>query len=478
MTCHVRNIRPAAIVRGACVGLAATLLWAPVASADAQTADLVEKVSPSVVTVLSTQEVKKAEGFGGRASPFPPGSPFDEFFKRFGAPRGMPEPNGGKPAQALGSGFLIDGEGYIVTNNHVIENASKIHIRLTDEREFDATLVGTDPQTDIALLKVTASDLPYLKMGDSDAMRVGDDVVAVGNPFGLGGTVTRGIVSAKGRDIKAGPYVDFIQTDAAINHGNSGGPLFNMEGEVIGVNAAIYSPSGGSVGVGFAIPSNTVKYVVSQLRADGEVQRGWLGVSIQNVSPDIATALGMEEPHGALVAQVVDGAPADGVLKAGDVISRFNGADVASSHDLPRLVAAVKAGTRVDVEILRDGETKTVQVKIGVLDDNRQAANDTDTDGTASERLGAKLAALTPELRARFELAEEVKGAMVVDIDPNGPAAEAGLTIGDVIERVGDRDVSSPDELADAVEALDKGAALFLVQRHGGKIFVGVPLNS
>lgn len=237
-------------------------------------------------------------------------------------------------------------------------------------------------------------------------------------------------------------------------------------------------PSGGSVGVGFAIPSNTVKYVVSQLRADGEVQRGWLGVSIQNVSPDIATALGMEEPHGALVAQVVDGAPADGVLKAGDVISRFNGADVASSHDLPRLVAAVKAGTRVDVEILRDGETKTVQVKIGVLDDNRQAANDTDTDGTASERLGAKLAALTPELRARFELAEEVKGAMVVDIDPNGPAAEAGLTIGDVIERVGDRDVSSPNELADAVEALDKGAALFLVQRHGGKIFVGVPLNS
>ncbi|MEX2519349.1 MAG: Do family serine endopeptidase [Paracoccaceae bacterium] len=482
MTYHARTPCRHALGRGTCAGLtAATLLWAPIAGAS-ELADLVERVSPSVVTVLATQDAQTVAGreFAPGANPFPPGSPFGEFFKRFGPPKGAPDPEGDAPARALGSGFVVEGDGYIVTNNHVVKDASKVRVRMSDEREFDATVVGADEQTDLALLKIAAKDLPLLALGDSDAMRVGDDVVAVGNPFGLGGTVTRGIISAKGRDIQAGPYVDFIQTDAAINHGNSGGPLFNLDGEVIGVNAAIYSPSGGSVGVGFAIPSNTVKLVVADLKADGKVDRGWLGVSIQNVTREIGAALGMDEPHGALVAQVMDGAPAQGVLAEGDVILSFNGHAVETSHDLPRLVAAVQADRTVAVEILRGGSKKSLEVKIGTLANAKQAAADNiaPASGVASERLGATFTALTPETRDRLGLASDSAGALVSDLKADGPAAEAGLRVGDLIEKVGDRSVASPGDLDAAVKDTETSAALLLVQRQGARVFVGVSLKA
>lgn len=480
MTYHARL--PGRLGQGACAGLtAAALLWAPIAGAS-EIADLVETVSPSVVTVLTTQDAQSVSGrdFSAENNPFPPGSPFGEFFKRFGQPQGAPGPDDRAPAQALGSGFVIDGDGYIVTNNHVVKDATKVRVRMSDEREFNATVVGSDEQTDLALLKIEAKDLPRLALGDSDAMRVGDDVVAVGNPFGLGGTVTRGIISAKGRDIQAGPYVDFIQTDAAINHGNSGGPLFNLDGEVIGVNAAIYSPSGGSVGVGFAIPSNTVKLVVADLKTDGKVDRGWLGVSIQNVTREIGVALGMDEPHGALVAQVMEGAPATGVLAEGDVILSFNGHKVENSHDLPRLVAAVQADSTVAVEILRGGAKKSLEVKVGALADAQHAAADNiaPASGVASERLGATFAALTPETRERLGLAPDSAGAIVADLKADGPAAEAGLRVGDLIEKVGGLSVASPSDLDEAVKGTETSAALLLVQRQGARIFVGVPFNA
>ena len=334
MTRKATFIRPVPVAATAiAAATGAWLAWTPLAGADPQTvgavADLVSQTSPAVVTVLATQEEDRTAA-ANPGDPFGPGSPFEEFFRRFGMPNGgeMPfpqQPEGHPQGVALGSGFVVDHEGYIVTNNHVVDHAESLKVKFADDREFDAKVIGTDEQTDLALIKVDAGDLPVLSLGDSDAVRVGDDVIAVGNPFGLGGTVTRGIVSAKARDINAGPYVDFIQTDAAINRGNSGGPLLDFNGQVIGVNSAIYSPNGGSVGVGFAIPSNTVKTVIAQLRDGGAVERGWLGVSIQTVTPEIAAAIGLDDPHGALVADVVEGSPSVGKLETGDVILTFDG---------------------------------------------------------------------------------------------------------------------------------------------------------
>ncbi|MFQ5623405.1 MAG: Do family serine endopeptidase, partial [Paracoccaceae bacterium] len=390
---------------------------------------------------------------------------------------------GGRPVprKALGSGFIFDPEGYIITNFHVVEKADSVKVRLADDREFPARVIGSDKQTDLALLRVETDDeLPFVKLGDSDAMRVGDDVMAVGNPFGLGGTVTRGIVSAKGRDIQAGPYVDFIQTDASINRGNSGGPLFNMNGEVIGVNSAIYSPSGGSVGLGFAIPSNIVKDVVSDLRSGGKVKRGWLGVTIQNVTPDIAEAIGMDEPHGALVAEVVPDGPSAGVLKPGDVIVTFGGKDVASSRELPKLVARADSGSSVDIGILRNGDSKTVTVTIGTF---KAAAGTGErmpsgSGGAGSEMLGATVAPLTDTARASLGLDESVKGALVTSLKPNGAAAEAGVQVGDVIVRVGRKEIDDPADLDAALAALDKDTALLMINRHGRPFFIGVKVGA
>jgi serine protease Do len=320
--------------------------------------------------------------------------------------------------------------------------------------------------------------LTELTLGDSDKVRVGEDVIAVGNPFGLGGTVTRGIVSAMSRDIDAGPYVDFIQTDAAINRGNSGGPLLNMEGEVIGVNSAIYSPNGGSVGVGFAIPSNTVETVIADLRKDGEVERGWLGVSIQNITPEIAAAIGLDDPHGALVADVVEDSPSDGKLQTGDVILTFDGKRVESSRELPKLVSATDPDEEVEIEVLRQGERETVSLTLGRFDDERVAAlepGDRD-EGRASEKLGATLAPVTPAAREQLGLEADATGVVITSLDGNGLAADAGLAVGDVILQVGSEPVRTPQEVEAAIDAAKSDAVLLQIERQGARIFVGVRL--
>jgi serine protease Do len=466
----------------------AWLAWSPVAGADTtqpdSIVDLVARTSPAVVTVLTTKEMDEGPAGMPEGSPFGPGSPFEEFLRRFGMPEGgMPmPPEGQKPPEgvAVGSGFVVGHDGYIVTNNHVVEDGEEVKVRLADEREFDAEVLGTDPQSDLALIKIDAGNLPELPLGDSDAVRVGEDVIAVGNPFGLGGTVTRGIVSAIARDINAGPYVDFIQTDAAINRGNSGGPLLNLEGEVIGVNSAIYSPNGGSVGVGFAIPSNTVKTVVAQLRDSGSVERGWLGVTIQNVTPDIAAAIGMDEPHGALVSDVLADGPSAGKLEVGDVIVSFDGKPVESSRELPKLVAAVTPDKEVKVEVMRQGSEETVAFKLGRFDAERHASNqpgDTGPDAAhASDRLGATLAPVTPAAREQLGLDEDVDGVVITSLDGAGVAADAGLEVGDVILRVGDTVVENPSDVDHALRAATSDAVLMQIERHGARVFVGLKL--
>jgi len=459
------------------------IIWSTAAGATEgqSVADLVERVSPAVVTVFTTEEPQQMSMDGPRFA-FPEGSPFEEFFKQFNFPNGMPSPGNAQPAHALGSGFVLDSDGYIITNNHVVEHASEVKVRLQDEREFAAKVIGADAQSDVALLKIDASGaLPHVTLGDSDKIRVGDAVIAVGNPFGLGGTVTSGIVSAIGRDINAGPYVDFIQTDAAINHGNSGGPLFDMSGNVIGVNSAIYSPNGGSVGVGFAIPANIVSNVVAQLKDSGSVSRGWLGVAIQNVTPDIASALGLGDTDGALVANVISDGPSRDALKSGDVIRTFDGKPVHDSRDLPRLVGATKAGSRVDVVIMRDGAERTESVKIGKLPNSQQAANDNNPqseDGAASARLGATVAPLMPDTRRALGLDKTVEGAVVTSLKAGGAASEAGIEVGDVIVQVGGKTVDSPEALDETLSSTNAKSALLLINRHGQQLFVGVKLTA
>ncbi len=487
MTPKATFIRPVPVAATALAAVTgAWLAWSPVAGADTQepgaVADLVERASPAVVTVLAAHEGDAMAQAMPEGSPFGPGSPFEDFFRQFGLPEGgpMPQhpPQGGPEAVGVGSGFVIDQDGYIVTNNHVVDDADSVKVRLSDDREFDAEVIGTDPQTDLALIQIEAKDLPQLTLGDSDSVRVGEDVIAVGNPFGLGGTVTRGIVSAMARDINAGPYVDFIQTDAAINRGNSGGPLLNMDGQVIGVNSAIYSPNGGSVGVGFAIPSNTVKTVVAQLRSGGAVERGWLGVTIQNVTPEIATAIGMEDPHGALVSDVLDDGPSAGKLETGDVIVSFDGKRVESSRELPKLVAAASPDSEVKVEVLRQGEDRTVAFKLGRFDAERTAAlepGDAD-EGLASDRLGATLAPVTPAAREQLGLDETTEGVVITSLDGSGVAADAGLEVGDVILQVAGAEVRTPGEVNDALHAAKSDAVLMQIERGGSRIFVGVRL--
>ncbi|MEM8572044.1 MAG: Do family serine endopeptidase [Pseudomonadota bacterium] len=484
MTRHATFVRPAPVsvaITAAAAG--AWLAWSTAAVAQTEPgliADLVEETSPAVVTILATQE--RADGPSPDAWSFGPGSPFEDFFRRFGAPDGdMPNRRGPQQRDgvSLGSGFVLEEDGYIVTNDHVVDDASSVRVRFHDDTEFDAEVIGTDPQTDLALLKIEASNLPYLELGDSEAMRVGEDVIAVGNPFGLGGTVTRGIVSAVSRDINAGPYVDFIQTDAAINRGNSGGPLLNLEGEVIGVNSAIYSPSGGSVGVGFAVPSNTVEYVMAELRSGGSVERGWLGVSIQGVSPDIAEAVGLDEPTGALVADVVEGSPAEDVLRTGDVITHFNGDVVESSRDLPKLVAATTPDRDVTIDVLRNRDEETLTLRLGRLESDEMASRETEPngDGSASEQLGATLSAVTPAAREQLRLSDDTDGVVITSIDGAGLAAESGLRVGDVILQVANTEVRTPADVDEALGAPDRAAVLFQIARDGNRLFVGVRMS-
>ncbi|MXP64403.1 DegQ family serine endoprotease [Roseomonas sp. M0104] len=436
--------------------------------------DLVARVKPAVVTITATERVE-AEPF---RSPFPEGSPQDRMFRRyFGAPEGSRP----QAAQALGSGFIIDAGGDIVTNNHVVDGASSVKVTLDDGRELSAKVVGRDPRTDLALLKVEAGDkLPFLNLGNSDKARPGDWVVALGNPYGLGGTVTAGIVSARGRDIHSGPYDDFLQIDAPINRGNSGGPLFGLDGSVIGVNTAIFSPSGGSIGIGFAIPSNLVKTVVTQLKESGHVERGFLGVTTQPVDATMAEALNLKNADGALVAQVQPNSPAaEAGIKAGDVVTAVGGTRVSGPRDLARLIASMAPGTSTELTTRRGGgDQKQVEVKLATLQDGKaKAGQQAGDEGSERGRIGIGLASVEEAGRAGLDLPQGTEGAVVAQVRPGSPAAEAGLQTGDVILGVGDRAVKGPEQAASAIREAGsggKGAVALRVLRDGQQIFVAV----
>jgi serine protease Do len=425
-------------------------------------ANLADKMSPTVVNVRVTKlETADFQGRGFQQQPF------GDFFGPFN--KGMPERPGRHKTQGAGSGVIISSDGYILTNNHVVEGAKEVTVTLSDKKEYTATVVGLDPKTDLAVLKIDAEiELPAAGLGDSEALNVGDWVVAIGNPFGLNHTVTSGIVSAKGRVIGAGPYDDFIQTDASINPGNSGGPLFNMKGEVVGINTAIL-PHG--QGIGFAIPVETAKPLIPQLVSDGQITRGYLGVNIQDVTADLAEALEVEETTGALVADVVADSPAEkSGLKRGDIILEFNGKLIEDSHDLPAIVAATPVGDEVKVTVFRDGSKEQLQVKVARLDSDDQAL------GSASEpgkgKWGMQLHELSPQLGEQYGINAE-EGVAVVGVDPESAADQAGIRQGDIIVEVNRQPVKSIDEVKKQIsQAKDKDRLLLLVERQSGKFYV------
>lgn len=443
--------------------------------------DLVKQVSPAVVNI-SVKQAAGTEMMSGDVPQVPPGmegSPFEDFFKRHFEDR--PEGKNRRQARGVGSGFIIDPEGYIVTNHHVTGTASEITVTLDDGTTLPATLLGHDAKTDLALLKVEPKEpLPYVGFGDSEVAEVGDWVVAVGNPFGLGGTVTAGIVSARGRDIGAGPFDDFIQIDAPINRGNSGGPLFNTTGEVIGINSAIFSPNGGSVGIGFAIPASLAKPVLDQLRETGSVERGWLGVQIQHVTDDLAEGLGLEESKGALIASVTaEGPAANSGLRQGDVILSFNGEAVEEMRDLPRLVAETPAESDAQIEVWRDGEVETLTATIGKMPGEEQQAAVEQPSESTDTVLGLDLASMSDSLRERLGLAEDAAGVVVMDVAPDSKAAEQGFRSGDVILKVNTDEVATPAEFAEAVakaEEDERNAIVVLMSRGDNERFVALPL--
>ena len=435
-------------------------------------ADLVEQVSPAVVFIEVTAKSSEPEGP-------PAGSQMEELMRRFGEMNPqfrMPEaPQNEGVKRGLGSGFLISKDGMIVTNNHVVANATSMKVKLQDGREFTAELVGSDPMTDIAVIQLKdAKDMPFVTLDGANDLRVGDAVVAVGNPFGLGGTVTSGIVSAVGRNINAGPYDSYIQTDAAINRGNSGGPLFNTDGEVVGMNTAIFSPSGGSVGIGFSIPSATITSVVAQLQETGTVSRGWLGVQIQKMTPELAKALGLASQDGALVAAVQPDSPASVTdLQSGDVISAVNGLAVTEKNGLPMLIAAIPAGETARLTVLRAGSDLSIDVKIGELSAEKlQMASVNDGADTSSAPLGVTVEPLAPELAQRLGVSPETKGVVISDVAPDSPNADR-LSAGDVIEEVAGKPVTSPQELALAIRDAKDGVVLLKLNRKGAAVFVG-----
>ena len=440
-------------------------------------ADQAEALSPAVVNISTTTIVN--DGPSADVPQFPPGSPFEDFFRNFG------DENRQRRASSLGSGFIIDDAGIVVTNFHVIENAEEITVTLADETTFVAEVLGQDQKTDIAVLKIDPGDtqLTAVSFGDSDNLRVGDWVLAIGNPFGLGGTVTAGIVSARGRDIGNGPYDDFIQTDASINRGNSGGPLFNLDGEVIGINTAIFSQSGGSVGIGFAISSNLAKRVTQQLAEYGTTRRGWLGVFIQEVTPEIAESLGLDEAGGALVSSVNDKSPAKAAgLEPGDVITSFDGKKIDRMRDLPRIVAETDIGATVDVELVRNGSEMTVQVTLGELEKAELVGligeGEQETGSAESfDKLGFAVEDLTAALAEEYGLDPETRGVIVTEVVEGGPAFAKGLEVGNIIKRFGQRQVKDAADLAKSVaETQEAGRAgvLLLVESDGRERFIQI----
>nr|WP_281842786.1 Do family serine endopeptidase [Sinisalibacter aestuarii] len=444
-------------------------------------ADLADKVSPAVVNITTSTLIAQDTA----PSPMvPEGSPFEDFFRDF-LDRNQGDQPRTRRSQALGSGFVISEDGYIVTNNHVIEGADEIQIEFFDGiGTLEATVVGTDPNTDIALLKVESDKpLPYVSFGDSDVMRVGDWVLAVGNPLGQGFSVSAGIISARGREL-SGTYDDFIQTDAAINRGNSGGPLFNMDGQVIGVNTAILSPTGGSIGIGFSMASNVVTKVVNQLREFGETRRGWLGVRIQDVTPDVAEAMGLESTDGALVTDVPDGPAKDAGMEPGDLIVDFDGQSVADTRELVRIVGDAPVGKSVRVVVLRDGETQTLRVVLGRREE--AVASDTGAQPSTPEApveksvLGMDLTEMTDALRGDLGLDANASGLVVTDIDEASEAWDKGLRAGDVIEEAGQARVATIGDFEDRIaDARDGGrqSILLLVRREGDPRFVALSVE-
>jgi serine protease Do len=484
----------------AIAALAAALLLLPVQPAAARgpdgIADVAEQVIDAVVNISTSQKIDpRAE----ELPDLPPGSPMEKFFDQFfknhrgqGGQGGDNSDDTPRRINSLGSGFIIDPSGLVVTNNHVIADADEISVILNDGTKLKADLVGKDTKADLALLRVHADKpLKSVKFGDSDKLRLGEWVIAIGNPFSLGGTVTAGIVSARNRDINSGPYDNYIQTDAAINRGNSGGPLFNLDGEVIGINTAIISPSGGSIGIGFAVPSDTAVDVINQLRQYGEVRRGWLGVRIQQVTDDIAESLSVSPPRGALVAGIDDKGPAKPAgIQPGDVIVTFDGHDIKEMHDLPRIVADTPVGKTVDVVIIRKGKQETHKVTVGRLQDNTKVAEaDANKDNPPADKsvvqktLGLELAGMSDDLRHKFKIKDDIKGVVVTGVDPSVATADPDkrMAPGDVIVEVQYQSVATPADMQKRIDTLKsqgKKMAVLLVSNGNGETrFVALSLQ-
>ena len=491
------------------LGVSTALAVGPVSMALAQGADpapaqeplpsfapMVEKVMPAVVNISVVEKAGAApvadeedeQDDQGAPQPFqgmPGGTPFDDMLRHFFEQQqpGRPAPGPERQMMALGSGFIVDPNGYVVTNNHVVGDAAKVTVVFQDGSEHKAQIVGKDAKTDLALLKIDApKPLPYVQWGDSDHERVGDWVMAVGNPFGLGGTVTKGIISARSRSIDNSSYVDYLQIDAAVNRGNSGGPTFDLAGHVIGINTAIYSPNGGNVGIAFDIPSDTAKAVIDQIKANGHVDRGYLGVEIQQVTPDLAAAIGLDKdaPQGALVASVThDGPAAKAGIKVGDVIEQLNGKPIAKTRDLPRLVAETPAGKTVHLALLRAGKTVELDATVGHLDEAKVAsAEGGDAQQEDASDLGMTLSSLNPAIRSRLHLGHGVDGAVITHVESGSPADGVGLEGGDVIERIDGQAVKGPEDAKAQLATAEKSPSkpiLLLVDRHGAESFVALP---
>jgi serine protease Do len=440
-------------------------------------ADIVEKVKPAVISVRVKIDQPSQPGLSDDDLPFPPGSPFERFFKRFGTPG---NPRGHEVITGQGSGFFISHDGYAVTNNHVVQNVENVQVTADDGKTYTAKVIGADSRTDLALIKVEGDNFPFVKLADTSP-RVGDWVLAVGNPFGLGGTVTAGIVSARGRDIGAGPYDDFIQIDAPVNKGNSGGPTFDVDGNVIGVNTAIFSPSGGSVGIAFAIPADTVKSVIAQLRDKGSVTRGWIGVQIQTVTPDIADSLGLKQATGALVSEPQKDSPAAKAgIASGDIITALNDTPVHDPRELARKIGTMSPGASVKLEVIHNGQSKTVTLTLGTLPNEKQASNE-QSQRDQREVPDSDMPNLGLSLAPGNKVSGGGNGVVVTAVNAGGIAAEHGFQVGDVILEVGGKAVTTPAEVRKSLaEARSQGkhTVLFRVKSNEGTKFVALPLGN